>query len=95
MTAEREPIEIDDNPELLRLVEELEASGGPCVLRRGGQDVAVVLPVVPEELAAARPTTADSGLWKLVGIGSTTEPTDIGEHKHEYLADAYLNQHRE
>ena len=95
MAGEPEPINIDDSPELLRLVEEMETAGHPCVLRRDGKDVAVVTPVLPLELTSARPVSRDSGLSKLIGIGSTAEPSDIGAHKHDYLAEAQLDRHRE
>jgi hypothetical protein len=37
-------VDVDENPELARLADELAASGEPIVLRRGGEDVAVLLP---------------------------------------------------
>lgn len=36
-----------------------------------------------------RPTDDRDPLWNIVGIGRSTEPTDIREHKDEYIADAY------
>jgi excisionase family DNA binding protein len=36
-----------------------------------------------------RPTSADDPLWNIVGIGASAEPTDLAQHKLEYLADAY------
>jgi hypothetical protein len=95
MAAEREPIEINDKPELLRLVEEMEASGQPCVLTRDGKEVAFVTSLASRELEHARPASATSGLAKLIGFGTTPEPTDVGASKHEYLADAYSDNHRE
>lgn len=38
-----------------------------------------------EELKA---THHDDPLWGIVGIGSSPEPTDIANHKDEYVADA-------
>lgn len=35
------------------------------------------------------PLTPDSPLWELVGLGCSDEPSDIAQHKHEYLADAF------
>lgn len=32
--------------------------------------------------------TLDDPLWRIVGIGSTSEPTDVATYKDEYLADA-------
>lgn len=38
-----------------------------------------------EELKAIH---VDDALWGIVGIGSSSEPTDIANHKDEYVADA-------
>lgn len=38
-------IDIDDKPDLLRLAEAVRETGKPRVLRRAGEDVAVVMPV--------------------------------------------------
>ncbi len=51
------------------------------------------VPAVPnqtEDLAARDwPVfTADDALWELVGFAATDEPTDIAQHKDEYIADA-------
>jgi hypothetical protein len=104
MAAERKPIEIDGNPELLRLVEEMEASGRPRTLRRAGKDVAIVSPTPARKRRARtkmpKPTTAESALWTLVGISDQYEneldpdrPTDVSSNKHKYLADAYADLH--
>ena len=45
MTRSIASIEIGDKPVLLRLAEEVRDSGEPRVLRRGDEDVAVVMPV--------------------------------------------------
>ena len=45
MTGSIASIEISDRPDLLRLAEEVRDSGEPRVLRRGDEDVAVVMPV--------------------------------------------------
>jgi hypothetical protein len=92
MAAEHEPIEIGDKPELLRLVEEVEASGKPCVLQRNGQDVAVMLPIEADALEL-RSTSEDDPLWGIVGMFTSDGPSDVSSNKHKYLADAYGDLH--
>lgn len=45
MAVERETIDISNNPDLLRLVEEMRRRNAPTVLTRGAEDMAVVTPV--------------------------------------------------
>ncbi len=45
MAHELNPIDISNTPDLLRLAEEVAASGKPRVLRRADEDVAVLMPV--------------------------------------------------
>lgn len=44
MNQEHEPYDLDASPELLRLAEEVRASGRPRALRRGGEVLAVLTP---------------------------------------------------
>lgn len=39
-----------------------------------------------------KPFTTDDSLWHIVGLGQSSESTDVAEHKHAYLADAYTPQ---
>ncbi len=96
MAAEREPIEIGDNPELLRLVEEVEASGKPCVLRKDGKDVALLSAVTGREgrreIETPDPTSADDPLWEIVGMFDSDGPGDVSSNKHKYLLEGYLKR---
>jgi hypothetical protein len=66
MASELEPIDISDTPELIRLAEEVRATREPRVLRRAGEDLAVLTPVNPASTRRAgrakgsRPRTAPS-----------------------------------
>ena len=42
-----------------------------------------------KEVAKHRPFTLADPLWEVVGIGYSDEPTQIAEHKDDYLAEAY------
>ncbi len=47
MARKLKPVDIRDTPELLRSVEEVQADNETRVLRRGGEDVALLVPVPP------------------------------------------------
>jgi hypothetical protein len=45
MVAERRVIDIDESPDLIRLVDDLDASHAETVLRRNGKEIAYVAPL--------------------------------------------------
>jgi hypothetical protein len=87
--------DIADQPDLLRLVEEVRRTGQPVVLRRGDEDLAVLRPLGPKPVTRQMPlrragqTPKRDSLFDIIGMFSTEGPTDVSEHKHEYLAEAY------
>ena len=70
MAQEHSPIDISDMPELLAIVEEVQATRRPRVLRRDSTDVAILIPVpVKTKHARSRATDPDAALsaagsWK-------------------------------
>ncbi len=38
-------------------------------------------------------TSEDDPLWRIVGIGESSGPTDVSVRKHDYLAEAYEDLH--
>jgi hypothetical protein len=66
------PIDISNMPELLDLVEEVEATKTPRALKRDDKVVAVLSPVVQKEKDAPRPVNA---AWQksLAAIGSWSD----------------------
>jgi hypothetical protein len=95
MAAEHEPVEIDDKPELRRLVEDVEATGRPRVLCRNGKAVAIVRPLADEdeEPGDHRTTSEDDPLWRIVGAVTSGSPSDVARNKYKYLAEAYADNH--
>ncbi|HEY7032348.1 MAG TPA: hypothetical protein VH482_13500 [Thermomicrobiales bacterium] len=59
MSAERRVIDVDESPDLIRLVDEIHSTQTPTVLRRKGQDVAVVAPMTSSTLGRRRRTDPD------------------------------------
>lgn len=73
MRGNLKPLDISHVPELLRIVEEVRATNEPRVLRRDGEDLAVLVPSSPVKGVRSRrvKTTADyeafrsaAGSWK-------------------------------
>jgi hypothetical protein len=92
MARELTPIDISAMPDLLRIAEEVRDTNQPRLLRRAGEDVAMVTPVKRRSTRArGKPTSADDPLWNIVGIadGPDDGVTDVSENKHRYLAEAY------
>ena len=67
MVVDDERIDITQLPDVLRIAEEVRSSGRSRVLRRGGEDVAVIAPVPPTE-NAPHPRDVDARSWDDVGI---------------------------
>ena len=103
MARELRPIDISNNPELLRLAEEVAATQEPRVLRRESEEVAVLMPAPPKKKRASRgrpvprgkPTTEDDPLWNIIGLAEGPDDgiTDVSANKLKYLAEAYTAQH--
>lgn len=87
MPKEIQPINVRNVPELLRIAEEVRASGHPRLLRRDDEDLAIVVPARPVRRfpSRAKAVTEDDALFRLIGIGETDVPGGISERKHEYL----------
>ena len=93
MARELKRIDISNVPELLRIVEEVRSSEEPRVLRRDGEDLAVLTPMKGRRRPVrGKPFTKTDSLWNLVGIGHSGLG-DVSETKHKYLADAYAAIH--
>jgi hypothetical protein len=87
-------LDVSDQPELLRLAEEVSASGQPRVLRRDSEDLAIISPAKPRRATSRRgPLTKQDPLWQLVGSAADAGPTDASQ-KHEYLGEALGPSHQ-
>lgn len=88
MAEERLPIDISDDPMLVRLAEEVRASGMSLVLQIGSEDVAVLTFLQKAKTRGGRAVTSEDALFRLVGIGSSGIPGGVSGHKHEALLRA-------
>ena len=85
---ELKPVEIGAMPDLVRLAEEVQSEGARRILRRNGEDVAVLLPA-KRAARRRRATSPSDPLWDIVGIAHSGGPSDVAENKHKDLADAH------
>ena len=96
MARKVDHLNIADSPELLRLVDAVRNADRPVVLEHDNEEVAIVTPIVrrAKRTVRGRPVTDDDPLWKLVGAGESSEPTDIAKEKSRYVAEAYSDLHQ-
>ncbi len=78
MTDALAPLDISDAPELLRIAEEVQAANAPRVLRRGDDELAVIIPLPSAALPRKQRTrTAEDHAAFLASAGSwVDEDTD-------------------
>lgn len=91
MVRELKRIDVTTIPELLRIAEEVHATGEPWVLRRDREDLAVVMPAkaLKRRSMRGRPLTRNDSLFRLIGIGKSEIPGGVSGKKHDYFAEAY------
>jgi hypothetical protein len=81
-------VDISDTPELVRLAEEVRASGEPRVLRHDGQDVAVLTPIGARKHRPRRLNRAADDAVFLSSAGGWKDNVDVGK----FLADNYQSR---
>lgn len=83
-------IDVRGSVDLSALAEDVQSTDEPRILRRGDEDVAVVLPITREKEGAFG---ADDPIWNIVGVDGADGPRDVARNKHSYLAEAYTRDH--
>ena len=75
MTSEMRPLDVADMPDLLRIAEEVEATGEARVLERGNKALAAIVPLSKPKRSKRRPSAKDleafrsaAGSWSNVDI---------------------------
>lgn len=90
MAEHAKSIDISDVPEILRLAEEVRRAGEPRILRKDGEDLAVVVPL-PEPASKRRgrtKTEADYEALRRAAGGWSDVDTD------KLIADIYEDRRR-
>ena len=91
MEKELKPLDISHTPELLHLVEEMRKDDEPRVLRRGGEDVAILTPLKhPARRRAVRAKTSADHEAFLSSAGSWDGIVDTDK----LVADIYESRRR-
>ena len=86
MTSEPLPIDLADIPALASVVEEVRRTRRPRLIRRNGEDVALLTPVPPKDRRKrSRVLTEDDALFDLIGIGDSGIPGGLSGKKKEAL----------
>ena len=101
MAGDRQSIDVSNNPDLLRLAENVQRSREPILLVSQDQPLAEVRPARSQRQKASksvstratRAARANEWLLRLIDIGadavSADAATDVSTNKHKYLAEAY------
>lgn len=81
-------------PELLHLVEEVQRSQQPHLLKRQDEQVAMIVPVTPAKAAPKRKRrtgllTKDDPLFRSIGSGKSGIPGGISGRKYDYFRKAF------
>lgn len=92
MVRAEKTVDISENPGVLGLAEDVQSSGEAALLQRDGKPIARLVPVETKpkrrtRLPKGKPMSFDDPLWKLIGTGSSGG-SNVGELKHEYIAQA-------
>jgi hypothetical protein len=88
MTQEIEAMDISDQPELVRLAEEVRSSQRARILRRDGEDLAMLTPLqAPTKRSRKKGAfTREDPLFGLIGIGDSGVEGGFSWRKKEVLA---------
>lgn len=90
MANEPTPIDISDQPELVRLAQEVQESRQPRALRHDGENLAILMPAtLRRRRSRGGPVTREDPLFGLIGIGKSGIEGGVSERKHEFLVRAY------
>ena len=81
-------------PELLHLVEEVQRSQQPHLLKRQDEQLVLIVPVTPVKAAAQRKRrtgllTKDDPLFRSIGSGRSGIPGGISGRKYDYFRKAF------
>ena len=96
MVKELKYVDITNVPDLLRIAQEVQTSREPRVLRRDNEDIAVLVPAKSSRARRAtrgKVLTREDPLFDLIGIGQSEIPGGVSGKKHEYLLEAFRQQH--
>ncbi len=91
MNSEPHHIHLDEFVSNIReILKEIEKRG-ESVLIESGEHFFAVTPKKREKRNRRPHLSLSDGLFEIIGLGESEEPTDISMHKHDYIAQATLD----
>lgn len=88
MAREVIALDVSQSPELLSFARRVQRSGGAYVLKADGEELARVSPPRARRRSLkGNQTFAGDPFWRIIGMGSSGEPSDASERVDEILAD--------
>jgi hypothetical protein len=91
MAEELQPLDVSDSPDITRLAEDVARTRVPRLLRRDGEELAIVQPVAPagrKRSRSRRSASPNAWLEGLIGIGESPGPVDVSSNIHAHIAGA-------
>ena len=93
MAKDFKPLDVTDTADILRLAEEVAATGVPRVLRRGADELAIIRPVssaVRKRSRSRSSRSAAPNAWieGLIGMAESAGPVDVSANVHAHVAEA-------
>ncbi len=85
MARKIEEIDVTDLEQVVSIAEEVRRTGEPKLLRRQGEDLALVVPTTTPRGRVGRPLTESDPLLDLIGIGRSEIPGGISSRKDQAL----------
>ena len=91
MSIEPQHISFDEFVSNAReILREVERRGESILIEHGDHFFALT-PKQAENQSEGSHLSRSDGLFEIIGLGASEEPTDISRHKHDYIAQAILD----
>jgi antitoxin (DNA-binding transcriptional repressor) of toxin-antitoxin stability system len=87
MAKRLEEIDVTDLEEVTAIAEEVERTGEPKRLTKGGKDIAIISPVPSRRRRKTGIITESDPLFSLVGIGQSGVPGGFSSRKYDVFRE--------
>ena len=87
-------VDVSQLPEVLAIAEEVRNTQEPRLLKKGDQELAMLVPLGPwaKGRSKSRAVTRGDAIFQLIGIGRSGIAGGISGDKHKRLAEAYRHR---
>jgi hypothetical protein len=87
MAKRVEEIDVTDLDEVAAIAEEVQRTGEPKLLRKSGQDLALITPIPTRRRRKTGIITESDPLFSLIGIGQSDVPGGFSSRKYDALRE--------